>query len=60
MKTVTFKYAPGERVASPFGDVGFISMAAIEENDTISYYVKGQYNSNWLTEDQLKPAEGNG
>ena len=56
MNKVTFKYAIGNFVITPFGQSGVISMAATDRSG-LSYYVKTAQGSEWFDEDQLMPTE---
>jgi len=50
---VTFKFSPGQRVTTPFGDLGIVSTAGVDEAGTLSYFVKTATGGNWFNEDQL-------
>lgn len=51
-RTVVFKFDLDERVATPFGGKGIISMLAVDDGGNI-YYVKTDKNSDWFKESQL-------
>lgn len=42
-----------ERVKTPFGDEGLVSMLGVDDGGNI-YYVKTKDSSNWFKEGQLK------
>lgn len=49
---VDFKFDIDQRVITPFGDEGLVSMAAID-GEGQQYHVKTKRNSEWFKEDQL-------
>jgi hypothetical protein len=55
---VTFEFSPRQRVVTPWGDMGVISDAAINEDGGHLYYVERDRNSKWIRGDLLQNAGG--
>ena len=53
MMTREFKFEPRQNVKTPFGDVGFVSIAGVDEAFGTSYYVQRSSEGQWFREDQL-------
>jgi len=51
---VEFGFSIDQKVFTPFGDEGIISMAAVDDGRNIQYFVKARAESNWFKEGQLK------
>ena len=49
----TFKFEVGKNVKTPFGDVGIITMAAVDREGR-TYYVQTKDTQQWFWEDLLK------
>jgi hypothetical protein len=49
---VTFKFTLDQKVTTPFGDVGLISMLAVDDGGN-TYFVKTKDGGNWFKESQL-------
>ena len=58
MKVVEFAYSIADRVVTPLGTEGIVSMAAIDDGEKQTYYVKTATGSDWWTEPLLKKKEG--
>lgn len=56
MKTVIFLFDIDQKVKTPFGDDGIVSMLGIEDGGNI-YYVKTAKYAQWYKEKQLVEAE---
>ena len=52
MKKVEFKFDLDEKVKTAFGEVGFISMCALDDGGNV-YYVKTSNHDKWLKETQI-------
>jgi hypothetical protein len=53
---VHFTHAPGDWVYTPFGDVGRVEMAALNEDNIEKYYVKRNSESQWFSANELQRA----
>lgn len=51
---VKFTFSIGERVVTPFGEIGIVVIAAVDR-ECNSYYVKTKGAEQWFWEDILKP-----
>lgn len=49
---IAFKYVLEQKVSTPFGEVGIVTMCAADENG-VQYYVKTAGGGNWFKESQL-------
>ena len=56
MKTVQYEYDLDQKVKTPFGEEGLISMLAFDDGGNC-YYVKTAKDSNWFKEGQLSKAD---
>lgn len=54
MTAVEFEFMPGDRVETPFGDFGIVTMCAIEDSFATLYYVKRRADSDWFRANQLR------
>lgn len=52
MKTVEYKFDLDQKVKTPFGDEGIVSMIGFDEGGK-QYFVKTSNNGQWFKEDQL-------
>lgn len=50
---VTFKFKPRQKVVTALGDVGFVTMCAIDDTDTLQVSVKMSATHQWFREDEL-------
>lgn len=55
--TCTFAFTPGQIVKTPWGDMGIITMAALNEDGGQDYFVKRNKASKWLQGSQLEALE---
>lgn len=53
--TATFKFVIDQKVKTPFGDVGLVSTAAVDDSGVV-YFVKTAAGGNWFKESQLEAA----
>lgn len=54
---VTFAFSPGQRVVTPWGDMGIVSDASVNEEGGKIYFVARNRESQWLKENVLRPAD---
>lgn len=54
---VKFKFEPDQKVQTPFGDVGIITLCAVDDNRKVVYFVKRTTGSNWFKEAELTADE---
>lgn len=54
---VEFKFKVKEKVKTLFGDFGYVSIASINEDNSIQYWVLRSTESQWFREDQLESIE---
>jgi hypothetical protein len=52
---VTFKFTLDQKVTTPFGDLGVISMLGVDDGGN-QYHVKTATGSNWFKESQITAA----
>lgn len=52
---ITFAFSPGEKVKTPWGDMGIVEDCAVNLDGGLRYYVLRDENSKWFTADQLTP-----
>lgn len=52
-----FELSPGQRVKTPWGDIGIITMAAVNEDMGRDYFVKRSKESGWFRADQLETVD---
>jgi hypothetical protein len=52
---VTFKFTLDQQVKTPFGDLGVVSMLAVDDGGN-QYYVKTATGGNWFKESQITAA----
>lgn len=52
--TVSFAFHLDQKVRTPFGEQGLVSMLAYDESGKV-YFVKTRSTSNWFKESQLQP-----
>lgn len=52
MKTVNFQFELGDKVTTPFGDPGLVSMLGVNDGGNC-YYIKTQAGGNWFKEREL-------
>jgi hypothetical protein len=57
LKDVSFAFWIADRVVTPLGSEGIISMAAIDDGEKKTYYVKTATSGDWWNEPQLKKKE---
>jgi hypothetical protein len=51
---VTFTFVPDDKVTTPFGEMGIVTMCAIDDNRKITYAVKGSSQTQWYKEGELQ------
>ena len=56
MKTVEYQYDMDQKVKTPFGEEGLVSMLAFDDGGNC-YFVKTAKDSNWFKEAQLTKAD---
>lgn len=52
MKTITFQFSLDQRVRTPFGSVGIVSMQAHDDGG-VCYFVKTEQGGSWFKEGQI-------
>ena len=50
---VEFNFDIDDQVATPFGDKGYITMCAFDENRAKTYYVKTSKQEGWYMENKI-------
>lgn len=56
MKTVEYVYKIDQKVKTPFGDVGIVSMLGFDDGGN-QYFVKTATDGQWYKEKQLSPID---
>jgi len=55
--TVVFEFEIDQKVITPLGKPGMVSMAALDDSSQKTYYVKTDTGGDWFQERLLKAAE---
>ena len=54
---VKFQFVPGQKVKTPFDDLGIIGMCGVDDNKQLTYYVRRSTGSQWFKETELTACE---
>ena len=54
--TLSSKYEMGQKVKTPFGDVGIVKGLWVDDSGTQKVFVQRNLNSDWFKENELEPA----
>lgn len=57
MFSVTFEFSIGDRVTTPWGDMGLVNVCAVMRGNAIYYSVQTKEKEDWIAADDLKPWE---
>lgn len=52
--TCSFMFSPGQKVKTPWGDIGIVTMACLNEDGGKDYFVKRCSDSDWFRAHQLE------